>query len=98
MATASLQIGSRGIATIQGAIGMVAGNATLPAMGAAVTSGGAFRVVEFALRRGWAGPDFLSAGDGQAGNPFAEAAHNETVTTLPDGATLRFREAVPAFS
>jgi hypothetical protein len=98
MATATLQIASFGIATIQGATGMVAGNATLPAMGAAVTAGGGFRVVEFALRRGWAGLDFLSAADGHAGNPFAEAAPDETVTMLPDGATLRFREAVPAFS
>lgn len=81
-----------GTATVQGVLGLVAGNATMPAMGSAVTAGGAFRVVEFALRRRWPELDFIAAEDALAGSPFAGAA--ETVTTLPDGATLRFREAV----
>ncbi len=87
-----MAMGGFGTATVQGVIGLAAGNATLPAMGSAVTAGGGFRVVEFAMRRGWPGLDVIAAEDALAGSPFAGAG--ETVTTLPDGATLRFREAV----
>jgi hypothetical protein len=87
-----MAIAEFGTATVQGVIGLVAGHATLPATGSAVTTGGAFRVVDFALRRGWPGLDVIAAEDALAGSPFAAA--EESVTTLPDGATLRFRETV----
>ncbi len=91
MAGSSVRIATLQTATVQGVIGM-AGTATLPAMGAAVTAGGGFRVVDFAMRSDWpgmAGLAFLSADDAPMG---------EAVMTLPDGATVQFREAVLAFS
>ncbi len=91
MAGSSVRIATLQTATVQGVIGM-AGTATLPAMGAAVTAGGGFRVVDFAMRSDWpgmAGLAFLSADDAPLG---------EAVMTLPDGATVQFREAVLAFS
>lgn len=91
MAGLSVRIATLQTATVQGVIGM-AGTATLPAMGAAVTAGGGFRVVDFAMRSDWpglAGLAFLSADDAPLG---------EAVMTLPDGATVQFREAVLAFS
>ena len=91
MAGSSVRIATLQTATVQGVIGM-AGTATLPAMGGAVTAGGGFRVVDFAMRSDWpgmAGLAFLSADDAPMG---------EAVMTLPDGATVQFREAVLAFS
>lgn len=91
MAGSSVRIATLQTATVQGVIGMT-GTATLPAMGAAVTAGGGFRVVDFAMRSDWpglAGLAFLSADDAPLG---------EAVMTLPDGATVQFREAVLAFS
>ncbi|MCX7375538.1 MAG: hypothetical protein NTY94_02220 [Alphaproteobacteria bacterium] len=91
MAGSSVRIATLQTATVQGVIGM-AGTATLPAMGAAVTAGGGFRVVDFAMRSDWpgmAGLAFLTADDAPMG---------EAVMTLPDGATVQFREAVLAFS
>lgn len=92
MAGSSVRIATFQSATIQGVIGMAAGNATLPAMGAAVTAGGGLRVVDFAMRSNWpglAGLAFLVSDDVGMG---------EAVMTLPDGATVQFREAVSAFS
>ncbi len=91
MAGSSVRIATLQTATVQGVIDM-AGTATLPAMGAAVTAGGGFRVVDFAMRSDWpgmAGLAFLTADDAPMG---------EAVMTLPDGATVQFREAVLAFS
>ena len=97
MAGSSVRIATLQTATVQGVIGMspiglAGGTATLPAMGAAVTAGGGFRVVDFAMRSDWpglAGLAFLTADDAPMG---------EAVMTLPDGATVQFREAVLAFS
>lgn len=61
MAGSSVRIATLQTATVHGVIG-VAGTATLPAMGAAVTAGGGFRVVDFAMRSDW---------PGMAGLPFS---------------------------
>lgn len=92
MAGSSVRIATLQTASVHGVIGMAAGNATLPAMGAAVTAGGGLRVVDFAMRSNWpglAGLAFLVADDAPMG---------EAVMTLPDGATVQFREAILAFS
>ena len=97
MAGSSVRIATLQTATVQGVtamgpVGLAGGTATLPAMGAAVTAGGGLRVVDFAMRSNWpglAGLAFLAAD---------EVGMGETVMTLPDGATVQFREAVAAFS
>ena len=92
MAGSSVRSATLQTASVHGVIGMSAGKATLPAMGAAVTAGGGLRVVDFAMRSNWpglAGLAFLVADDAPMG---------EAVMTLPDGATVQFREAILAFS